>query len=158
MTIYASMEHSRTLTPPTVPSLWYPSFCPFASPSFIHSAPLFSSHAHTTSTYFSILSFGFRPLLLSPIFFHLLSVSFVTRHIHRSIRIPATSNLFSCAFSNTQVSTPYSSAGLTTILNPFPLIFMFADTLFQFSTLSAHCGWLLQPGLHHPPNFSQIKP
>ena len=43
-------------------------------------------------TFFAILSF----LILS---------SFVTLHIHRSIRIYATSNLFACAFFN--VSAPY---------------------------------------------------
>ena len=53
--------------------------------------------------------------------------------------LSATSNFFSCAFFNAHVSAPYISAGLTTVLYTFPLIFMFIllshntpDTLFQF--------------------------
>ena len=75
------------------------------------------------------------PLILS---FLILS-SFVTPHIHRSILISATSNLFSCAFFNAHVSAPYISADLTTVLYIFPLIVTFIllsqktpDTLFRF--------------------------
>ena len=66
-------------------------------------------------------------------------VQFRTPHIHRSILISATSNFFSCAFFNAHVSSPYTSAGLTTVMYTFPLIFVFIilshntlDTLFQF--------------------------
>ena len=82
-------------------------------------------------------------LITYPYHFTLISwtflVSFVTPHIHRSILISATSNLVSCDFFNAHVSAPYISAGLTTVLYTFPLIFMFIllshntpVTLFQF--------------------------
>ena len=37
----------------------------FPSPSFLRSVPLFASHAHTTSTFFPVLSLWFPPLSLS---------------------------------------------------------------------------------------------
>ena len=40
---------------------------------FLHSVPLFSSHAHTTSTSFPGLYLWFPPLSLSLLFFHFLS-------------------------------------------------------------------------------------
>ena len=74
------------------------------------------------------------PLILS---FLMLS-SFVTPYIHRSILISATSNLSSCASFNAHVPAPYTSAGLTTVLYTFHLMFTFIlmshntpDTLFQ---------------------------
>ena len=93
-------------------------------------------HFNLLSCSFFVISPTFVvPLILS---FVILS-SFVTPHIQRSILISATSNLFSCAFFNAHVSVPYSSAGLTTVLYTFPLIFTFIllshntpDTLFQF--------------------------
>ena len=94
-------------------------------------------------------------LVISPTFvvslilsFLILS-SFVTPHIHRSILISATSNLFSCAFFNAHVSAPYNSAGLITVLYIFPLIFTFillSDntpyTLFQFFILLCTLLWV----------------
>ena len=93
-------------------------------------------HFNLLSCTFFVISPTFAvPLILS---FLILS-SFVTPHIHRSILISATSNFFSCAFFNAHDSAPYISAGLTTVLYTFPLIFMFIllshntpDTLFQF--------------------------
>ena len=77
----------------------------FPSPCFTRSAPLFSAHYHTTSTSFPGRYLRFLPLsLCAPLFFH----SFVTPHIHRSVRISATCNLFSCAFFNVHVSAPYA--------------------------------------------------
>ena len=85
----------------------------FPSPSFLRSAPLFSSHAHTTSTFFPGLSLCFLPLSLSPLLFHflinLILSSLLTLHIHHSILISATSNFFSCAFFNSHVSAQYSN-------------------------------------------------
>ena len=76
-------------------------------------------------------------VVLLSISFLILS-TFVTPHIHRSILISATANVFSCAFFNAHVPTPYTSVGLSTVLYTFPLIFtlMFRshnapDTLFQ---------------------------
>ena len=91
-------------------------------------------HFNLVSCTFFVISPTFVvPLILS---FLILS-SFVTPHIHRSILISATSNFFPCAFFNAHVSAPYISAGLTTVLYTFPLIFMFIllshntpDTLF----------------------------
>ena len=81
------------LPSPTVPSFWYhPTWhlnhrllgLPFPFPSFLYSAPLFASHAHTTSTSFrsKISPTFFVPIILS---FHILR-SFVTLHIRGSIR------------------------------------------------------------------------
>ena len=74
------------------------------------------------------------PLILS---FLILS-SFVTPHIHRSILIYATSNLLYCALFKVHVSAPYFSAGLTTVVYTFPVIFTLIillhntpDNLFQ---------------------------
>ena len=94
-----------------------------------------SDHLDLLSCTFFVIS----PTFVAP---HILSFlilsSFVTPHIHRSILISATSNFFSCAFFNAYVSAPYISAGLTTVLYTFPLIFTFIllshntpDTLFQ---------------------------
>ena len=41
-----------------------------ASPYYLRSVPIFSSHVHTTSTFFHVLSLWFPPLLLSLLFFH----------------------------------------------------------------------------------------
>ena len=74
----------------------------------------------TCPYHFNLLSWTFFPI--SPTFVvplipsFLILPSFVTPHIHHSIRISAASNLFSCGFFNAHVSAPYTSAGLTTVL------------------------------------------
>ena len=86
------------------------------------------------------LSFHISAALVVPLTLSFLILScFVTPHIHRSILISATSNLFPCAFVNAHVSAPYISSGLTTVLYTFLLIFTFIllshntpDTIFQF--------------------------
>ena len=70
--------------------------------------------------------------------------SFITLHIHRSILISTTSNLFSCALFNAHVSDPYISAGLTTVLYTFPLIFTFI-LLSHKKNQSSH--WIVSPRL-----------
>ena len=73
-------------------------------------------HFHRPPSYAVLLSSHHMPIPLQPLFldfrcdfphfpsfFHLLS-SFVTPHIHRSIRISAISNFFSCAFFDAHVS------------------------------------------------------
>ena len=116
--------------------------------TFISIAPfLHRPSAHylliTCPYYFNLLSW--TSCAISPTFVvhHILSFlilsSIVTLHIHRSIRISATSNLFSCAFFNAHVSAPHISDGLTTDVNTLPLVFAFISllhnstyTLFQF--------------------------
>ena len=71
-------------------------------------------------TYF-ICRFGVKIKL----FFFFFFFFFVTPHIHRSILIYATSNLLSCAYFNANVSAPYTSAGLATVMCIFPLIVTF---------------------------------
>ena len=90
----------------------------FPSPSFLHSAPLFSPNTILLQPPFP--DFAIFPTFgASLIFFHSLSCP----HIHRSILISATSNFFSCA--SFSISAPYISAGLTTVLCTFHLIFTF---------------------------------
>ena len=81
---YASMQHGRTLPPTIDHSLRYhPFLCTailsysflssfsitFPSYSFLHNAPLNSSHAHATSTSFPGHSLRCRPLSLSSYYF-----------------------------------------------------------------------------------------
>ena len=61
--------------------------------------------------FFAIFPTFVVPLIIS---FLILS-SFVTPHIHRSIRISATSDYFSCALFSANVTAPYTCAGLTTV-------------------------------------------
>ena len=111
-------------------------------PSFLCSAPLFSSHAHSWTFFVIPPTFGV-PLILS---FLILS-SFETPHIHRSLLISANSNLFSCASSMTCTPVPpspwssSSCSGRTTLQTPSS----------SSSTHSALCGWLPHPVLHPPP-------
>ena len=125
--VQPSSLRSSSLLPP----------CTFISigPSFLHSAPRFSSHVHTTSTSFPGPSLWCLPLSLSLLFIHFLILSsFVNPYIHRSILISAISNLFSCVFFNAHVSAPYISAGFATVLSTFLFIFLShitPDTLSQ---------------------------
>ena len=130
---------------PTVPSIWYHrSRCPpFSLRSsslhfswyfnFLCPRPTYRPSAHslliTCPYHFNLLSW--TSFAISPTFavrlilsFLILS-SFVILHIHRNILISATSNLFSSAFFKAHVSAPYISAGLTTVLKTFPLVFTF---------------------------------
>ena len=91
-------------------------------------------HYHRSPSYVVFLSSHHMPIPLKPSFLYFLCVfphfcgpshfsslilsSVVTLHIHRSILITATSNLFSYAFFNAHVSAPYTSAGLTTVCSP----------------------------------------
>ena len=125
---------------------------------FVLCLPLFLPlylHFHRPPSYVVFLSSHHMPIPHQPSFMDflcdsphfrcpsyylfLILSSFVTPHIHRSILISAISNLFSCAFFNADVSAPYISAGHTTVMFTFPLIFTFIflshkppDTLFQF--------------------------
>ena len=135
LTIYASMEQCRTLTPLTVPYLLYPSLCPFhCSPSYI---VLLSSHHMPIplQSRFPDFLLDFPTFVAPFILSFLILSSFVNPHIHRSIRIPATSKFFSCAFFNAHVSSPYTRAGLTTVLYTFSLIVYFSVTQHYRHTL-----------------------
>ena len=107
----------------TFTSLWYlllglSSFVlvlPLPSLSFLRSALLFSSHAQATLPPF--LDFEIPPTFFVPLILSFLILSsFVTPHIHHTTRISVTSTFFSCSFFNAHVSSPYTSAGLTTLL------------------------------------------
>ena len=84
---------------PTIFSRVFPSsfslVLSFPSHSFLRSAPIFSSHAHTTSTSFPGISLRF-PRLRFPLY-SLISylVQLRNSHTHCSICISATSNFFS---------------------------------------------------------------
>ena len=125
----------------------------FVQPSYLRFSSLPSSlyfHFHRHPSYAVFLSsrhmrIPFQPHLLDFLcdfpHFRCPSYSFISYfvHIHRTILISATSNLFSCAFSIAHVSAPYTRAGVTTVLYTFPLIFTFIflshntpDTLLQF--------------------------
>ena len=68
------------------------------------------------------------------IFSFIILASFVTPHIHRSIRICAASSFCSCAFFSAHVSAPCASSGLITVLHTFPFIFFLSHN--SSSTLS----------------------
>ena len=68
-------------------------------------------------------------------FSFLILSSFVTPHIHRSIRISVTCNVLLSALFNAQVSTPYTS-----VLYTFPLIFTFIFSVAQHSRHSSSCS------------------
>ena len=57
-------NYLRSSSPP------YPLYFSLPSHSFLRSVPFFSSHAHTTSTLFPVLSLCSPPLSLSLLFFH----------------------------------------------------------------------------------------
>ena len=77
----------------------------------------------TCRNHFDLLSWSFfaiSPTFLVPLILSFLILSsFLTPHMHHSIRISVTSNLLFCAFSNTHVSAPYTSA--TTVMYTFPI-------------------------------------
>ena len=137
----------------------------FVQPSSLSSSslsipsPLYF-HYHRPPSYAVFLSSHHMPIPLQPCFLYflcdfphfrcplilsfLISYSFVTPHIHRSILISATSNFFSCAFFNAHVSAPTSVLVLPLFCN-LPL------DLHVHSTVAQHYGHsfaVLPPALH----------
>ena len=156
--MYGDIHVARSYTSSARQSLLFDITLYFVQSSSLRSSSLHSPlyfHFHCFPSYVVFLSSHHMPIPLQPPFLDflcdsptfvvalilsfLLLYSLVTPHIHRSILISATSNFISCAFFNAHVSALYISAGLTTVLYTFPLIFRFIllshntpDTLFQF--------------------------
>ena len=102
----------------------------------------------TTSTFCPVFSCDFPHFRCPSYSFISYLSSFITPHIHRSILISVTSNLFSCAFFNALVSAPHINAGISTVL--YTLI---PRDLHVHSFVAQHSLPVIPPALHSVGDF-----